>query len=159
MNPDPAAPAIPPNPTYGYLADGLVALHFAFMAFIAFGQLAIILAALLNQLGVKGQWGRNPWFRFTHLGCILYVVYEAIMGIRCPLTEWQEQWRMKAGQEMSQSSTFIGRYAHDYLFWDDVISYQAIKVMTICFGIIVVQGIIMYPPRWFRRKTAVLTTP
>ncbi len=141
-----SAPAVPINPAYGYYADALVAVHFAFMAFIAFGQLAIIVAA-----GFKWQWGRNPWFRFIHLGAILFVVYEALIGMECPLTTVEREWRAKAGQEMRQSSTFIGHYAHDWLFWDDAISSHAIKVMTICFGIIVVQGVVMYPPRWFRR--------
>jgi Protein of Unknown function (DUF2784) len=143
----PEPPAVVPNPTYGYMADGLVVLHFAFMAFIVFGQLAIIIACAF-----KWQWGRNPWFRFAHLGSILFVVYEAILGIRCPLTEWEEQWREKAGQTMEAGGTFIGRMFHDWLFWDRWMTSDSIKVMTICFGIIVIQGVVMYPPRWFRRR-------
>lgn len=140
--PDPAVPA--PIPFYGYMADGLVVLHFAFMAFIVFGQLGIIVASAF-----KWNWGRNPWFRFAHLGSILFVVYEALMGIRCPLTTWEEDWRRLAGQSMEEGGTFIGRMFHDWLFWDRFMKPDTINVMTICFGIIVLQGVIMYPPRWF----------
>ena len=142
------------NPTYGYYADAIVVVHFLFMAFIVFGQLAIIISA-----GFKWSWGRNPWFRYIHLAAILLVVFEAIQGIRCPLTGWEEQLRWKAGQTMGdpnqsfESSTFIGHYAHKWLFWDDRTSQQAIFACTICFGIIVLQGIIMYPPRWFRKMS------
>ena len=151
MNPvvEPAAAA--PIPAYGYLADVLVVLHFAFMAFIVFGQLAIIVAA-----GFKWQWGRNPWFRYLHLGFILFVVYEAILNIRCPLTTWEEQLRIAAGKSMGDGAgeTFIGYYAHKWLFWDSRTSDDVIFACTICFGIIVVQGIVMYPPRWFRKRAS-----
>lgn len=149
MTPPPAAV----NPWYGYAADALVVLHFAFMAFIVFGQLAIIIAA-----GFKWQWGRNPWFRFIHLASILFVVYEALMGIRCPLTVWEGELRGYTGVEMNSSDTFIGQMFHGWLFWDRFMTNESINVMTICFGIIVVQGIVMYPPRWFRfrRTPAVL---
>lgn len=148
MNPvvEPAAAA--PIPAYGYAADVLVFLHFAFMAFIVFGQLAIIVAA-----GFKWQWGRNPWFRYIHLACILFVVYEAIIQYECPLTTLERHWRGLAGQQMGEGSTFIGHYAHKWLFWDDKTTLDVIFACTICFGIIVVQGIVMYPPRWFRKRS------
>jgi hypothetical protein len=148
MNPvvEPAATA--PIPAYGYAADVLVVLHFLFMAFIVFGQLAIIIAA-----GFKWQWGRNPWFRYIHLACILFVVYEAIIQYECPLTTLERHWRGLAGQQMGEGSTFIGHYAHKWLFWDDKTTLDVIFACTICFGIIVIQGIVMYPPRWFRKQS------
>ncbi|MFO0935107.1 MAG: DUF2784 domain-containing protein [Gemmataceae bacterium] len=149
MAPAPLEPVAPvaTNPAYGFFADAIVIVHFLFMAFIVFGQLAIIIAACF-----KWSWGRNPWFRFLHLASILLVVYEAVMQIRCPLTKWEEDLRVLAGQQMGDSTTFIGFYAHHWLFWDDKTSSEVIFAVTICFGIIVVQGLVMYPPRWFKRR-------
>ena len=96
-----STPATPvPIPAYGYAADVLVVLHFLFMAYIVFGQLAIIIAA-----GFKWQWGRNPWFRFSQLGAILFVVYETLIGMECPLTVWERDWRQLAGQPFPEATT------------------------------------------------------
>ena len=78
---------------YGIAADLMVAVHFAYVAYVVVGQAAIMIAAPF-----KWQWARNPWFRFTHLAAIGYVAYEAIYHIRCPLTVWEEQLRALAGQ-------------------------------------------------------------
>ena len=51
-----------------YLADGLVALHVAYVAFIVLGQL-LILAGLV----FRWQWVRNFWFRLAHLVAIAIV--------------------------------------------------------------------------------------
>ena len=160
VDPGPAVDIVV-NPTYGYYADALVAVHFLFMAFIVFAQLAIIVAA-----GFKWQWGRNPWFRYLHLAAILFVVFEAMVGYECPLTTLEHDWRVKAGQirdgiMTGECDTFIGHYAHKWLFWSDKTSREVIFACTICFGIIVVQGVVMYPPRWFRMngcKNAMATT-
>ncbi len=69
---------------YGIAADLVVAVHVAYVAYVVLGQLAILVAAPF-----KRQWARNPWFRFTHLGAIAVVAYEAIRGLRCPLTVWE----------------------------------------------------------------------
>ena len=149
VDPGPAVEIVV-NPTYGYYADALVVVHFLFMAFIVFGQLAIIVAA-----GFKWQWGRNPWFRYLHLAAILFVVFEAMVGYECPLTTLEHNWRVKAGQIVDgimtgECDTFIGHYAHKWLFWSDKTSKEVIFACTICFGIIVVQGVVMYPPRCFK---------
>jgi hypothetical protein len=129
---------------YGYLADAMVCAHVAYVAYVILGQLAIIVAAPM-----KWQWARNPWFRFTHLTAIAIVVYEAIRGLRCPLTVWEEQLRALAGQSFDSSQTFLGRLMHDLLFIDGMpeVFFTTLYIAT---GVVVVQGLVMYPPRWFR---------
>jgi hypothetical protein len=129
---------------YGIAADLMVAIHLAIVAYVILGQLAIIVAAPM-----KWQWARNPWFRFTHLLVIGIVAFEALNNLRCPLTVWEEQLRALGGQTFSGSDTFMGRLLHSVLFIEDV-SEVVFTVGYVAVFILVMQGLVMYPPRWFR---------
>ena len=129
---------------YGYAADLMVTIHVAYVAYVIFGQFAIILAAPM-----KWQWARNPWFRFTHLAAIVYVAYEEFAGIRCPLTVWEEQLRALGGQAIESGQTFMGRMFHDLLFYPDT-PHIVFAVGHVAMAVLVLQAFIMYPPRWFR---------
>ena len=98
---------------YGYLADALVCVHVLYCGYVVLGQAAIVVAAPF-----KWEWARNPWFRFTHLLAIAVVVLEVGMGWKCPLTTWEEQLRELAGQDVNAGNSFLGRLAHDTLFFD-----------------------------------------
>lgn len=132
---------------YGIAADLLVAIHLAYVAYVVLGQLAIVIAAPL-----KWQWARNPWFRFTHLTAIAVVAYEAVNKLRCPLTVWEEQLRELGGQTFNGSETFMGRVLHDVLFVENVPEI-AFTIGYCGMALLVAQGLIMYPPRWFRGRT------
>jgi len=129
---------------YGYLADGIVALHVAYVGYVLLGQAAIILAAPF-----RWQWARNPWFRFTHLTAIGIVAYEALAGLRCPLTVWEEQFRQLAGQGGDVGATFMGRLLHNLMFIDNQpeIFFTTLYIAML---ILVVQGLVMYPPRLWK---------
>lgn len=129
---------------YGILADAIVAVHVAYIAYVVLGQLAIVLAAPM-----KWEWARNPWFRFTHLTAIGIVAYEAIRGLRCPLTVWEEQLRGLCGQSFNGSDTFVGRLLHDLMFIENQ-PEVFFTTMYVAVLVLVVQGLVMYPPRWFR---------
>ena len=129
------------------LADLVVFVHVGYVGFVVLGQLAIIVAAPFGW-----RWARNPWFRFAHLTAIGIVVYEAIRNIRCPLTVWEEQLRALAGQAASGES-FVGRLLHDLLFIEGQppIFFTTLYVAAL---VLVLQGLVMYPPRWFGRRAA-----
>ena len=137
---------------YGFLADALVVTHVAYAAFIVIGQLLIILGSLFQW-----RWARNPWFRTLHLAAIGIVVVEEIIGMRCPLTIWEEQLRAMAGQTDLTSETFMGRMMRGILFgtWPASV-YTTIHI---AFGVIVLQGFVMYPPRWFKLRDPDLASP
>jgi len=137
---------------YGIAADLMVAIHLAYVAYVVLGQFAIVVAAPL-----KWQWARNPWFRFTHLTAIGIVAYEAVNKLRCPLTVWEEQLRERAGQTFNGSETFMGRILHDVLFVENMPEI-AFTIGYCAMAMLVAQGLIMYPPRWFRgwKKTEVV---
>src|SRR5262249_24175615 len=74
------------------LADLIVVLHATYFSFVVFGLLLIL-------LGVVFRWGwvRNFWFRTLHLTAIGIVVLEALIGMNCPLTDWEDRLREMAG--------------------------------------------------------------
>src|SRR5262245_33708170 len=140
---------------YGLGADLVVGIHVAYVGYVILGQLAIILAAPM-----KWQWARNPWFRYTHLLAIAIVAVEAIQGWPCPLTVWEAQLRELAGQTFDGSESFMGKLLHDVLFLDNV-PQVVLNTGYVAMMILVLQGFIMYPPRWFRfrKKTEAVTAP
>ena len=128
---------------YAYLADAVVIVHVLYVAYVVVGQLAIMIAAPF-----RWKWARNPWFRYTHLLAIAIVVFEVAMGWRCPLTTWEEQLRVLAGQGVAGADSFMGRMMRDILFYDlPEIFFNTLHVAT---GVVVLQGVLMFPPRWFR---------
>lgn len=127
---------------YGFLADGVVAIHVTYVSFVLFGQAAIVLGALLGW-----QWIRNLWFRLTHFAAIAYVAWEALWGIACPLTVWEYDLRRLAGQEAGEG-TFIGRWLHEILFYD--LEPWVFTCAYVAFALLVLATLVAAPPRWRR---------
>jgi hypothetical protein len=140
---------------YGIAADAMVGIHLAYVGYVVLGQLAIIIAAPF-----KWQWARNPWFRFSHLIMMAIVGYEEIRGLQCPLTAWENDFRALAGQSFDGSATFMGRLMHNILFYQDT-PQVVFTVIHLAFLVLVLQALIMYPPRWFRfgKKKAAVEAP
>ena len=89
------------------LADALLAAHFLIAAFIVAGLILVWLGAALGW-----QWTRNPWFRYLHLGAIAFVAAEAVAGIACPLTVWEDMLRGGVRPE-----SFVGRWVQCLLYY------------------------------------------
>ncbi len=131
---------------YAILADVLTVIHFAFVAFVVVGEVAILVGAAF-----RCRWARNPWFRSLHLLAIAYVAAESIFHVACPLTVWEDSLRKLAGQETS-TETFVGRLVH-FFFMDgaDPWPLWVYEYLHIGFGVLVVLTFVLIPPRW--RKT------
>jgi hypothetical protein len=127
---------------YVYLADAVVVVHFAYVAFVLFGQVLIVVGAFL-----RWGWIRNLWFRLVHFLSIAFVALEAIFGVTCPLTTWEYQLRLKAGQP-AEVGSFIGRWAHDLLFYQGPPWVFTMGYVT--FALAVLATLILVPPRWKR---------
>jgi hypothetical protein len=125
------------------LADLIVVFHAAYVSFVVLGLVAILIGAVL-----RWKWVRNFWFRATHLTAIGVVVLEALFGITCPLTEWEQRLRLTAG-EAGYSGDFIGHWAHQLIFYDA--EPWVFTVIYIGFGVAVVGALILAPPRLPRR--------
>lgn len=125
---------------YRLLADVVLFVHFAFIAFVVFGQL-FILAGLIR----RWRWVRNFWFRAVHLAAIGIVVAQSWLGITCPLTTLEKQLKEAAG-EATYSGDFIAHWMHEIVFYSG-----PTWVFTLCyslFGLLVIACFIAGPPRW-----------
>lgn len=116
-------------------ADLLVVFHFAIVVFIVGG---LILTWVGGALG--WGWVRNPWFRYAHLGGIAFVALEAIVGMTCPLTEWEDALRGGGSGE-----SFVGRWVRYLLY------YRApewvFAVMYVAWAAATVATLWLVPPR------------
>ena len=89
------------------VADALLVLHFVIAAFIVAGLLLVWLGAALGW-----RWIKNPWFRYSHVGAIAFVAAEALLGIACPLTVWEDLLRGGVRPE-----SFVARWVHRLLYY------------------------------------------
>ena len=90
------------------MADALLVLHFLVAAFIVAGLILVWIGAL-----ARWQWIRNPWFRCLHLAAIVFVAAEALLGIACPLTIWEDLLRGGVRPE-----SFVGRWVQRLLYYN-----------------------------------------
>lgn len=131
---------------YILLADLIVAFHVAYVSFVLFGQLIIVVGAI-----ARWKWVRNFWFRALHLVAIGVVVFEAVMKWECPLTTWERELLLAAGQTASDR-TFVGRLLNGILFYD--VPAEAFAPVYFTFGAIVLSTFFLAPPRWPRKKNS-----
>ena len=92
-----------------WIADAVLVVHFAFVAFVV-GGLALI------WIGKTLRWGwvRNFWFRIAHLGAIAFVALEAVIGVACPLTVWEYLLR----GDRPNGPSFVERLIAPLIFYD-----------------------------------------
>jgi polyferredoxin len=89
------------------LADALLVVHFGIAAYIVLGLVLVWLGVFLGW-----NWIRDPWFRYAHLAAILFVAAEALLGVACPLTVWEDLLRGNV-----QPESFIARWVHSLLYY------------------------------------------
>ena len=98
---------------YTLLADSILILHFAFVAFVVIGLLVI-------WVGWVRRWRfvYNFWFRLTHLLAIGVVAAESLAGIVCPLTIWENHLRLLAGGGEAYAGSFVQHWLHRVMFYE-----------------------------------------
>jgi hypothetical protein len=121
------------------LADGILVLHIAFVAFVA-GGLALIIAG--NLLGWR--WVNGFRFRLCHLAAIGFVVAQAWLGAICPLTRL-EMWLREQARQGAYSGSFIEYWLQRLLYFEAP-AWVFVMVYTL-FGLAVVATWRLYPPR------------
>ena len=131
---------------YALLADIIVVIHFGYVSFVVVGLLVILLGGLL-----RWRFIRNFWFRAVHLTMILIVVVESLIGMPCPLTIWEYDLRMAAGQNVSDVS-FMARLIHHLMFFD--FPPIVFTVGYCLFGLAVLGSWLLFPPYlpWTRKN-------
>jgi hypothetical protein len=124
---------------YSLLADLVVVIHLAYVAYILVG-----LALILVGLGRRWRWVRNPWFRLTHLAAILIVVLELVFKATCPLTTLEVKFRSLAGQPITEA-TFAERVMYYLLSgWLPGSVTNSVYVMV---ALVVSATFVFAPPR------------
>lgn len=85
---------------YKLIADGLVLLHVAFVAFVMLGGLLV-------------AW--RPWLAVLHLPAAAWGVLVEAFGWTCPLTPWEVALRRAAG-EVAYRGGFVDHYVLPLLY-------------------------------------------
>lgn len=88
-------------------ADLILLVHVAFVLFVVAGLPAIWLGAAL-----RWRWVRSFRFRLIHLCAIAFVAIEAVAGIMCPLTVWEDALRGTATE-----TSFMARWLRSLLYY------------------------------------------
>ena len=92
----------------GWLADTILALHAAFVLFVAGLAIYVWVGAGFAWPGV-----RNRGLRLAHIAAIWFVCIETLAGIACPLTVWEDRLRGTASD-----GGFVATWLHRLLFYD-----------------------------------------
>jgi len=117
------------------LADAILVVHVLFVAFVVGGLGFIWIGAWRRWIAV-----RNFRFRIAHLAAIVFVAIEAIIGIACPLTVWEDALR---GND--SNAGFIARWLRRLLYYD--FPPQAFLVAYVGFALVVLATFFLIPPR------------
>jgi hypothetical protein len=125
--------------TYHVEADLVAAVHAAYIAFVVFGFIAIMLGVATGW-----QWVRNVYFRAAHLAAILLVCVEALIGVSCPLTILEDRLRV-LGVDTPYPGSFVG-YVLDRLIFYDFPQWLFTSVY-LSFGALVLLTFLLAPPR------------
>ncbi len=121
--------------SYQFAADAVLLIHAGIVVFILFGLVLILVG------GLKGwAWIGNKWFRLTHLAGIMIVVFQAWLGIYCPLTIL-EMWLRQQAHSASYQESFIQFWVQRLLYYD--VPLWAFAVAYTIFGALAVMC-------WFR---------
>ena len=136
------------NEPFFYLlaADALLSLHIMFVAFVVLGLLFIFTGAALSW-----TWIRNPIFRIVHLLAIIVVAVQAWLGVVCPLTVIEMNFRARAGDAV-YNGTFISHWLQELLYY--AAPDWIFQVCYTAFGILVIISWILVRPRPLRKRTS-----
>ena len=91
-----------------FAADFVLFVHFAFVLFVVGGLVTVWLGAAL-----RWEFVRSFGFRAAHLAAICFVAAEAVGGVICPLTLWEDALRGTA-----TDSSFVARWVHRLMFYE-----------------------------------------
>jgi hypothetical protein len=124
---------------YRLLADAVLVLHVAVVAFVVGGLVLIVAGNYLHW-----RWVNAPAFRILHLFAIAFVVAQAWLGAACPLTWLEMSLRARA-----DTATYGGGFIEYWL--QRLLYYEAPPWVFIAgyslFGLLVAAAWRYFPPR------------
>ena len=123
-----------------WLADLILVAHACIVVFVIGGTAYIWLGASRNWVGV-----RSPAFRYAHLGIMLFVAAEAVLGMVCPLTRWEDMLRGDGSQ-----TGFVARWVGRLLYYD--FPGWVFTLVYLIFAAALLVTLVLIPPRQARRR-------
>jgi Protein of Unknown function (DUF2784) len=124
----------------GHLADAVLVLHVAVVAFVIFGQIAIIVGGAFGAQSIC-----NFWFRATHISLIVFIALETTVGATCPLTWLEQLMRRNAGQP-TYSESFVQHWLAPLIFFDA--PWWAFLALYVFTALVVISLWFLVPPKW-----------
>jgi hypothetical protein len=108
------------------LADVVLGVHLLIILFIVAGVPLAYLGAAL-----RWPWVRSRRWRVLHLGAMVFVAAESLLGITCPLTVWEDALRGRR-----PAGDFIERWIDRVIFYDAptwvfTVAYVAFTVLVL----------------------------
>jgi hypothetical protein len=120
--------------TARFLADLLLTLHLAFIAFAVGGGLLV--------------W-RHRWWAALHLPAAAWAAWTEFTGTICPLTPWEQALRLQAGE-----AGYAGGFVEHYLV-PLVYPGALTPRLQVALGVLVVAvNALVYAGAWHRRRRA-----
>ena len=108
--------------TFSIIADLILIVHFAIVAFITLGFFFI-------PIGYKFKWHLtyNKRLRFTHLTLMGLITTESLIGLTCPLTTIEKVLRNNF-----HSKSFIDYWISKIIYWE-IPSIFFMFIYSLCF--------------------------
>jgi hypothetical protein len=124
---------------FGLVADVIVSVHLCYVGFTIGGEICILLGGPL-----RWRWVRNLGFRIAHLASVVLVAVEALAGAQCPLTVWEFQLRVLAGQRVEGQISFIARLVRSIIFYN--FPAWVFLAAYVGFAVLVGLSLLLVPP-------------
>lgn len=125
-----------PHPAVA-LAQAVLAFHVGIILFNLFGMIAI-------PVGAWRGWGfvRVFWWRAVHVGILVVVAVQALVGRACILTLWQGALLGPAAERMP----LIMRWVNRLVFWPLPVWMFAVAYVAVLLYMLALLRLV--PPRW-----------
>jgi hypothetical protein len=124
---------------YRLIADFVLVIHLAYIAFVVGGLLVVLVGARLGWRCVH-----DFRFRILHLAAIGIVVLLVQLGIACPLTTIEARFRALAGQDHYANEGWMEYWLHELVPFD-IPSWVFTSGYTL-FGVAVLMTFLLIPP-------------
>jgi len=121
-----------------FFADLIAIIHLGYVVFVILGFILILAGIFL-----KWKWIRNLWFRIIHLGAMVGVALEAILGINCPLTVLEFSLRHGVSPSDRRVS-FVGELIDSILYYDA--PAWLFTIIYVGFALLVAITFVIAPP-------------
>lgn len=113
-------------------ADGLLVLHLAYILFALFGGLLI---------------AHKRWLLPLHLLAIAWAIYVQLANPGCPLTDWEQALRLRAG-DAGYSGSFIEHYLLPIIYPH----WLTLPLQYVLAAVVVAVNLMVYGWLWHRRR-------